>query len=61
MKKEKKQKLSLSEAVTKRLTLVRELAKYRLTLDAANLASFGGLSGIEREIKSLSRIIAVGK
>jgi ribosomal protein L29 len=62
MKKQKKfAELAGEQLVIKHLELVKELAKFRLTLDTSSIGTTGGLAVLRRDIKLLARKIAVSK
>lgn len=60
MKKAKKfADLSLAEAVEKHSSLVKELVKFRISMDPASVQTEGGLQGLHRDLKVLGRKVAV--
>lgn len=47
--------MSTKEMLAKRNDLVKELLKARLSLDPATVTTEGGLAGVRKELKGLSR------
>ena len=56
MKKQKKfSDLSSCDASTKQDTLIKELVKFRVSMDPALISNAGGVAGLRRDLKIVSR------
>ncbi|BBH53901.1 MULTISPECIES: hypothetical protein [Fluviispira] len=56
MKKQKKfADLNSSDASTKHTELVKELVKFRVSMDPALISNAGGIAGLRRDLKIVSR------
>lgn len=56
MKKQKKfADLSSSDAASKQESLVKELVKFRVSMDPAVISNAGGIAGLRRDLRTVSR------
>jgi hypothetical protein len=56
MKKQKKfSDLNFSDASTKQALLIKELVKFKVSMDPALISNAGGIAGLRRDLKIVSR------